>query len=252
MVRSRSMRIILGASPLAAALAWIVALIADSGSLSQAETLLIGVGLVSTAAVSVVGMVIVGGRWAHRLAVVSVVFTLVVAAIRPIDVFWMWGLALSAAAASALFLPQVTSTIRKLPAAAGPPRGAVLAPLALVATPFLLGVSLGDGQAWAGLVVGLSATLVAFLFSRVVPGGLLALRVLWPLLAVALAPFLGIPAGLVSALAAVLVATLGWRADVKASFHPPHETGSAHRIPPELTPKEILDAAQIDERGKPR
>lgn len=240
------------ALPLVAAVGWIAALVIEAGPLRPAGTLLIGIGLVTTAVVSVVGMVLVGGRWAHRLALVSVAFTLVLAGIRPIDVFWVLGLVLSAAAASVLFLPQVTSSIRKLPAAAGPPQSAVVASLALLATPFSIGLTLGEDATWAAMAVGLSAPLVAYLFSRVIPGGLLALRVLWPGLAIGLAPWLGMPAGLVSALAGVFVASLAWRGDVKASFHPPRETGSAFPIPPELTPREILDAARIDDKGRRR
>jgi hypothetical protein len=35
------------------------------------------------------------------------------------------------------------------------------------------------------------------------------------------------------------------------AFYPPRETGKAYPIPPELAPKEVLDAAEIDERGRP-
>jgi hypothetical protein len=39
---------------------------------------------------------------------------------------------------------------------------------------------------------------------------------------------------------------------VRDAFYPPTETGSAYAIPPELTPPEILDAADLDERGRRR
>ena len=238
--------------PLAAAIAWTVALIADGEPLGAAGSLLTGVGLLALATVAVVGMTITGGRWAHRLGVLSVAAGLVVAAIRPVDGFWFAGLAASAAAGAALFMPQVTGRIRRLPAAAGPPQAAVVLPLVLLSVPFVLGVMAGTSDTWALLTVGLSAPVFAFAFSRVLPGGLVGLRIVWPLLALALSPLLSLPASVVTAITALLVAVVAWRPEVKAAFHPPREAGSTYPIPPELVPGEILDAADIDDRGRRR
>lgn len=238
--------------PLVAALAWTVALIADSEPFGAVGALLIGVGILTMSTVSVVGVTIAGGRWAHRLAVASAAAGLVIAAIRPIDGFWVAGLVASTAAGSAMFIPQVTSRVRKLPAAGGPPQAAVVAPLVLLGAPFLIGIASNQPPAWPTLTIGLSAPLVAFVFARVIPGGLMALRLLWPLLAIALAPMLGMPAAVVSAALGALVALLAWRPEVKAAFHPPREEGSAYPIPPELAPEDVLDAAHIDDRGRPK
>lgn len=238
--------------PLVAALVWTAALVAQSDPLSEIGALLTGVGLLITATVAVVGMVVSGGRWSHRLAIVSLGMTLALAALRPIDALWIGGLTLSALAFFMLFMPPVTSRIRKLPAAAGPPQAATVIPLILLAVPFLIGVSLDDGSSWAALVVGLTAPLTAFLFSRVIPGGLLAVRIIWPALALGLSPLLGLPAGILTGALALSIVMLAWRPDVKASFHPPAETGTTYPIPPELTPKEILDEAGLDERGRRR
>lgn len=244
------MRPALTSLPLVAALAWTAALVARSDPFGEAGALLVGLGMLATSAVAVIGMVVSGGRWAHRLALASVGMTLVVALMRPIDALWVLGLVASGVAASALFVPMVTSRIRKLPAAAGPPQAAVVIPLVLLAVPFLIGVSLGDGAVWAGLTVGLSAPLAAFLFSRVIPGGLLAVRVVWPGLTLALSPLLGAPAAPLTWAAVMLIGLLAWRPEVKASFHPPVEAGSTYPIPPELAPKEILDAARLDDEGR--
>lgn len=246
------MRPLVASLPLIAALVWTGALIEDADVFGAPGTLLVGVGLLATATVSVVGMVVSGGRWAHRLALVGIGMTLIVAFFRPVDTLWMIGLITSALAIPALFSPTVTSRIRRLPAAAGPPPAAVAIPSLALTAPFLIGISLGEGSAWAGLIVGLSALLAAFLFARVVPGGLVAVRVVWPGLALGLSPFLELPAGVVAGLLAVAVAVLAWRSDVKASFHPPTEAGTAYPIPPELAPEEILDAAQLDDKGRRR
>ncbi len=240
------------ALPLVAALAWTAALIADKGPLGSAGALLTGVGLVIIAAVAVVGMTVTGGRWAHRLALVSVGAGLTIATIRPIDGFWVAATTASVISGSTLFLPRLTRGIRKLPAATGPPQSAVVLTLALLTIPFLLGVLSGRSATWAILVVGLTAPLVAFLYARVIPGGLLGVRVAWPLLALSLAPVLTLVAGILTALSALAVLAIAWQPEVKTSFHPPHETGSTYPIPPELTPKDILDAARLDDRGRPK
>jgi hypothetical protein len=66
----------------------------------------------------------------------------------------------------------------------------------------------------------------------------------------ALTPLLGWVTGSVATAIAVAVAITAWSRAVKASYHPPREVGTTYRIPPELAPREILDAAQIDEKGR--
>lgn len=236
--------------PLVSAIAWIVALIASGEPLGPAGALLAGIGLLSLTTVSVVGMTITGGRWAHRLGILSVAASLVVAGIRPLDGFWFLGLAGSTVAGAALFMPQVTGRIRKLPPASGPPQSAVVLTIVLLSVPFVLGVLARSSEPWAALTVGLSAPVFAFGFSRVIPGGLVGIRVVWPLLAVALSPLLSLAAATAVVLTALIVVALAWRSDVKAAFHPPREAGSSYPIPPELVPGEILDAADIDDRGR--
>jgi hypothetical protein len=102
------------------------------------------------------------------------------------------------------------------------------------------------------MLVGLSAPGASFLYSRVLPGGLVAIRLGWPLLALVMAPLLGLYAGAFVATIAVIVDIAAWDRSVKASYHPPQEVGTTYPIPPELAPGEILDAADIDEKGRPR
>lgn len=245
-VRSTS----LAATTLLAALAWTVALVLEGAPWAPAPVFLIGVGLLATATVATVGMVVVGGRWAHRLGLAAVAMTVVVAIARPIDPMWLVATVTSAAALLALLSPAVTTTIRTLPSASGPPPRAIAPALILVVTPAIIGFVGNEATPWALLVVGLTAPNAAFLYSRVIPGGLLVIRMLWPAMALALTPLLGWVAGVVTATIAILVAVTAWDTAVKASYHPPREVGTTFPIPPELAPPEVLDAAQIDEHGK--
>lgn len=238
-------------APLAAALVWVIALLFDSGPLPAHSVLLTGTGLLAISTTGAVGLVVAGARWAYWLAVASVAATLVIAALRTVDPVWWLGLVSSAGTAALLFLPVITGRIRKLPSASGPPPTAVIPPLPLLAAPLLVGLTSMNAPATPALVVGLSAPLFAYLYIRVIPGGLWGVRLVWPLFALGLSPMLGVPAGVMAALVAVTVAGFAWRPEVKASYHPPREVGSTFPIPPEMTPPEVLDAAGIDEKGRP-
>jgi len=227
-----------------------MAVVVDRQPFAAAPALLVGIGLLTTATVASVGMIVVGGRWAHRLGLGTLAATVGVALVRELDVLWSAGMAATALGLVAMFSPTLTDTIRQLPSASGPSPRAVAPALLLVATPVVLGFAGQDATAWALLVVGLTAPLVGFLYTRVVPGGLLAVRLLWPMLALALTPLLGWVAGIVTAGLALALAVLAWDPSVKASYHPPREVGTTFPIPPELTPEEVLDAAEIDDRGR--
>ena len=243
---------LLAASAQAAALVWVVALIVENTPFQTAPAFLIGLGLLVMSTVATVGMIVVGGRWAHRLGLAAIAMTAIVAVVRPIDAIWMVGVLVSALALGALVSPPLLASIRRLPSASGPPPRAVLPALLLLAAPCLLGLAGNEAAVWALLTVGVSAPIVAFVYSRVLPGGLLAIRLLWPLLAIALTPWLGVWAGMVSVVLAVIVAAMSWHSSVKASYHPPREVGTTFPIPPELAPPEVLDAADIDDSGRPR
>jgi hypothetical protein len=243
---------LLAATTLLSALVWTIALVVDSEPFAGGPALLIGVGLLATATVATVGMIVVGGRWAHRLGLASLGISVVLAVLRDIDFMWVAGTAMTALALVAVLSPGLTDTIRQLPGASGPPPRAITPPLILLTAPAVLGFVGNDATAWALLVVGLSAPNVAFLYSRVLPGGLVAIRLVWPIMTLAMTPLLGWAAGSTAAVLAIAVGVSAWDRAVKASYHPPQEAGSALRIPPELTPKEVLDAAQIDDKGRRR
>ena len=224
----------------------------EPGPFRPWSVFMLGVGLLTMANVAVVGMVVVGGRWARRTGLATIGASLVIAVIRPSDPIWFVALAVTVIAGVLLFQPVVTRQIRKLPSATGPPNRAVVVSLLLAFTPFAVGLASWDQETAMTVVVGLSAPVAALWYSRVLPGGLLAVRFVWPALAFGLAVFQPLPVAVVSVAIAVAVLWLAWHREVKVAFHPPRETGRAYPIPPELAPREILDAAEIDERGRPR
>ena len=59
-------------------------------------------------------------------------------------------------------------------------------------------------------------------------------------------------AAVVSAGLGITIAIVARDPSVKVAFYPPRERGSVFPIPPELAPHEILEAADVDEKGKRR
>jgi hypothetical protein len=239
-------------APLLAVVLWVVALVVDPGPLAPWSVFLVGLGMLESATVGVIGVIVVGGRWAWRTVMATLALTLALAVIRPIDALWVVSLGVTVVAAVLYLLPVVGDGVRKLPSATGPPWRAVLAPLVLLAVPSILGLAAWEGPTWATLVIALTAPVTALWYSRVLPGGLFVLRVGWPLIALALAAFQSVYATLASVALGIFTAVLAWHPDVKVAFHPPRETGRVYPIPPELAPKEVLDAARLDERGRPQ
>jgi hypothetical protein len=239
-------------APLLAVVLWVVALLVDPGPLSPWSVFLVGLGMLETVTVGVVGVIVVGGRWAWRTVLAVLALTLVLAVVRPVDTLWFASLLASLGAGVLYLLPVVARGVRKLPAATGPPWRAVVVPLALLGAPAVLGLAAWDGPTAATLVISLTAPVATLWYARVLPGGLLAVRVVWPLLTLGLAAFQPVLAIAAAIALSLLVLVLAWHPDVKVAFHPPREAGTVFPIPPELAPSEVLDAARLDERGRPR
>lgn len=243
---------LLSSVPLVAALIWAGAFVVDPGPLAPGSVLLIAVGLLGMTTVGLVGMTVTGGRWAHRLCLGSVGAMAVLAVVRPIDTIWVTALVVTALAGVALLSPALMGALRRLPPATSPPLRAIMIPLLLIGIPYLLGLAAWDEPSAGTLVVGFGAPTAALWYARVLPGGLYVVRVVWPALAIGLAFTQWLAPALVSGLGGVVTALLAWHPTVKVAFHPPREVGSVYPIPPELAPGEVLDSANLDERGRPR
>ncbi len=242
---------ILATTPLLAALAWAAALAVDPGPFAPESVLLMMIGVLAMATVGMVGLTVTGGTWAHRTSLVALTGMFAIAIARPIDVFWVISLIITVVGAMAMLLPPLTRNLRRLPSAAGPPTRAVLVPLALIGFPFPLGLAAWDRPSTTTLVTGVTAPLAALWFARVLPGGLIGVRIAWPALAIGLAFTQWLAPAVVSLLGGVSVAALAWHRTVGVAFHPPRERGTVYPIPPELAPREVLDSADLDERGRP-
>jgi len=246
------MRAALSSTPLLAGLAWTGALLADPASWDDAAVFLVGLGLLTSMTVAITGMLLSGGIWARRTAFGVLAGCLIVAVARPIDPWWVIAVVLTAIAIGSLFSTPVRALTRRLPTASGPPERAVLMTVLLISVPLLLGLASWQGAGWAALVVGLTAPIAGLWYSRVLPGGLYVARYGWPAAALGLSLLQIWPGSGASAALGALVFLIGRDPSVKVAFYPPTQSGSTYAIPPELAPQEVLDAAEIDDRGRRR
>jgi hypothetical protein len=242
---------VLATTPLLAALAWAAALAVDPGPFAQESVLLMMVGILATSTVGMVGLTMTAGRWAHRTSLASVGAMFALALVRPMDVAWVVAVAITILAAVSLKVRRLTGSIRRLPGV-GLPQRAVLIPLLLIGFPFPLGMASWDDPSTGTLIVGLSAPLAALWYARVFPGGLVTVRIIWPAMAIGLAFTQWLAPAVVSICGGIAIAALAWHPSVAVAFHPPREQGTVYAIPPELAPREVLDSADLDERGRPR
>lgn len=217
---------------------------------SGTSVVLMAVSLWLTTVVSVTGMLVARARWARRLGLAVAGGHGIVALLTPVDPGWGVAAILTAIAAVTIGGPWLDGVVRGRPSASGPPGRVVLVALILLGAPFALGAVGSAG--WAAVGLAVAAVVSAYWFTRNLPGALLVVRALWPLLALGLALPLGVPSGVVAAALGVGVAALAWHSSVATAIHPLVEPGSPVPIPPELASREVLDAADIDDRGRPR
>ncbi len=232
---------------LASTAAWTVVL-AINADLSPVAVVLIALSLWPATVASLSGMLLARAHWARRLGLAVTVAHGLAAVFTTPDVWWGIAVVLTALTAISIGGPWLDGIVRSRPSAAGPPARVVLIALVLLGVPFGIGVAGGDTG--AAIALSLFALVVAYWFIRAMPGALIVVRVIFPLVALVLAYFVGWPAGVMPAAVAVAVAVMAWHPTVRNSIHPLVSSGSRVRIPPELAPTDVLDAAQIDDRGR--
>lgn len=200
-------------------------------------------------AVAVIGMLIGHARWARRLGIGLAGLGLLVIGWGEVDGWWLPGVLAAATALGGLIGPGMKGTVRDLAPALGPPREAVLLPLALIAAPAGVALTRLDGiDGWAWLAIG-GCWGSAALYAKAGWGGLTAVRLLAPLtLAIsAVGPAL---AAVVDLALAGAVLALAWTVNARVAIRPLVQPGSRKPILPEMVPAELMDSAGYDSRGR--
>ena len=216
------------------------------GSASAERQLLVGFGLMLVTTVGLIGLFIARGRWARRylwvpLIVESAMFV----------VFDTGGISigLTALAAVALGMPRLDGWVRQLRKADAPPNAAVLLPLALLAFPAVVGLlrepSIYD---WTFC---LATAVAAWSYGRAHRMTLWALRVLYPILGVAVAlSGAGWPVGPIAGLA-VACSVLAWMPGALRGVRPLEARRvEAKPVFAEMAPPGLMEEIGRDHRGR--
>lgn len=223
----------------------------DPAPFSADASMLILGGLAVLTVVAAAGVLLARGRWSRVLT--GLVGAQWVAIGVGLDA--NWGLPITVAGAVVMagaIGPWLRRWLRHLPSADGPPVAAVVLLLTLLATPVAIGWATIDGVPPAAWLVSGWALVLAFSVARAVPGALTACRVGHPIVSAVAIGFLGGPGSIVVAVTGTLVTVLAWRRDFSRALVPAEIRSEVVRMPPELTPPDVLEAAGLDESGRPR
>ncbi len=216
----------------------------------SSSSLVLGAGLLVIVSVAIVGMVAGASPWALRLGIGVSAAMVALGIVFPLTPWTVTAMALSGASAAGLAGTGFDGLIRQRPSAGGPPRSAVLLSLLLLVSPPVWAVAAPDGLGTAALWAVAAAWFTMAWYVKAAPGALLAVRVVTPIILVAATFVTGLPVGALIALSSVGLVVLAWSVDARIAVHPLAEPGTTVPIPPELAPRDVLDAAGLDDRGR--
>lgn len=226
------------------------AIASGSDDYETSSAFVLGAGLLVIVAVSIVGMIAGAARWARHLGLGVSGAMLALGLLFPLSGWTIAAMVLAGVSIAGLAGTSFEGMIRQRPPADGPPARAVLLTLVLLVAPPIWAVAVPDGLGLpAGLGVALCWAGMAW-YGKAAAGSLLAVRFVIPFALVIVAALGDLRVGALVALTGLAVAALAWTVDARIAVHPLAEPGTTVPIPAELAPRDILDAAGIDDRGR--
>ncbi len=244
---------VLAAAVLASTLAWALRAAFGEGRLDGSVAAILAVDAILVSVVCVAGLLIARGRWARWLAIGLLLAELALLPALPRDGWTFACGAIAVAAVAGLAGPWWSRWLRHHPSADGPPAPALALMLGLLILPAAAALSAPGGSRPAHLVLAVAAPALAWWIGRAHPGGLWTARLALPIagaVAVASSPLAG---GIGLAVVVMTLTVLAWHPQTRLAVVPlaPSRVPS-YRIPPELAPPEVLEAAGLDRRGRRR
>ncbi len=236
----------------AATVAALGALATDPAPYSSSIAVLLAAGLVIATVIAVSGLLIARGRWALPAVVVAALVSVATGTI----VETAWGvpsILLGAGAVAGVAGPWLGRWLRRLPSAQGPPPEAAAMLLLLTWGPLVLSMPGPEGAVVARWSLSAWALALALVISRAVPVARAASRIAHPVATAATIPFLPVAVAAAAAIWGLATTGLAWRRSVGVALAPlDPRAAETIRFPPELTPREVLHDAGLDDSGRPR
>lgn len=245
--------IVVAASLAASSIAGALHLAFDPGRFASDAAALVAAGMIVVALVAVSGVLLARGRWSQPVAVAVAAGW--IAIVAPGELTWLAAITLAAAAigVAAALGPWLRRWVRHRPAVEGPPPAAVAVLLLLLAVPVAIGVTIPSRVPWFGWTLAAWSVAAALALARALPGALLAVRLLHAPACVAVGIASSAASGVTLGALGAAAAAFAWRREVALAVTPtPGRRSETLRIPPELAPPEVLDAAGADDTGRRR
>jgi hypothetical protein len=202
---------------------------------------------------AIAGLLLARGRWARWTCIGLPLGWLVVGIVDGLAAPWIIAGVAAGIGVAVAAGPGSRGWVRTLPSTHGAPPAATVLLLSLLAFP--VAVALVDHSALStlSLVAVASSVLAALLYSRGGVAMVFAMRVL--VVVAAVTAFLGapFPGSVLVAVVGISMTGLTWARSVMNAAAPVIPVaGSGYRIPAELAPGDILNAAGLDEHGRKR
>lgn len=225
----------------------------DGDPIAESSGVLLGADLLAVTVVAVAGLLLARSRWAWRLCAALVAGHLGFALAYPAAAAARVPLVVTAAVTvTALAAPAVRRWARLRPSPGDATPHAVVLLLALLAFPALVAALHPGGVPVIAAAGSLTLPVVAVLYSRGGVLGLWSLRVGAVVAVVVTAAASRLPGTALVTLAGGALVALSWhRGVIRAAVPLDPRPQPGYRIPPELTPPEVLEEAGLDERGRP-
>lgn len=240
------------AALLLSSLAAAVVLTGSSAVWTNGSGVMIGVGHLMLTAVTIVAALVGAARWAVTTGIALVAALAVPAVVHPIGPAWVVMVTAGGLALTGLLGTGLRGTVRQRPSADGPPRKASALTLGMLAIPLVIGGTQPAGVDASDWLLTTATLALAIWYSQARPSAVWAVRLLLPVMAITAAIILPLPLGLVAVVVYSVLAWLAWSVDARIAVIPLASPGRSVPIPAELAPGEILDAAGLDSRGRPK
>ncbi|MDH3259723.1 MAG: hypothetical protein OEM81_13065 [Acidimicrobiia bacterium] len=232
---------------------WAFVLVFGSGPLADSAAALLAADLLILGTVIAMGVALGRGRWTRRASSILLGGQAVVGVFFEMDGWWIGAVLLTAVGIAAVAGPWLDSWLRRVPRTNGPPPTAVIMNLGLVGLPTLVAATASGGVPVGGWMLSGFALTAAWAYSQAWLPALWAVRISLPVLGVAAAAGLAWPGALMLGLGVSALTVLAWSPDVRqATLSQAPTRGNLIPIPPELAPPQVLEAAGLDDRGRPR
>jgi hypothetical protein len=245
--------IVVAASLAVSTIAGALHLAFDPAPFASDASVLVTVGMIVVALVAVSGVLLARGRWSQPVAVAVAAGWIAIVASG--DLTWLAAITLATAAitVAAALGPWLRRWVRHRPAVDGPPPAAVAVLLLLLVVPVAVGVTVPSQVPWFGWALAAWSVAAALALARAIPGALLAVRLLHAPACVAAGLASSAAGGVTLGALGAATAAFAWRREVAVAVTPaPGRQSETVRIPPELAPPGVLDAAGADDTGRKR